>query len=292
MSPRRSAWWRTWWLRQSAGPAAHGLVAVIGLVVLALLGGWAESTPVSDQTGSTVPYGVTPGGVVGLGDSVMAGTNCGCAGIVAEYAAALQPRQNGSISATNLGSNGATTSDLIAQLRQHSTQREVAEAKVVLVVIGANDLSAQRAAWQTGCPASCYQPAVEAMGDRVGQLLSSIARLRTHSTGIVLVTDYWNVFTDGAVANAAGGAPLVSWSRAVTRAANAAICAATVGRAATCVDTYQAFLSDQANPTDLLASDGDHPNARGVTLIVQQLLAATPATLTAAPVWITPAGEA
>lgn len=264
---------------------------MVGLLVLALLGGWAESTPVADGMG-VVPYGVAPGGVVGLGDSVMAGTNCGCAGIVAEYAAALQLRQVGPISATNLGSNGATTSDLIAELRQSSTQQEVTEAKVVLVVIGANDLSAQRAAWQTGCPASCYQPAVDAMGARVGQLLGTIARLRSHSTGIVLVTDYWNVFTDGEVADAAGGAPLVSWSRAVTRAANEAICAATVGHGASCVDTYRAFLSNQANPTDLLASDGDHPNARGVALIVQQLLAATPATLATAPAWVTPVGGA
>lgn len=292
MSPDRSAWWRTWWLRQATAPVTRGLVAVIGLMVLAVLGGWAESTPVTGQTGSTVPYGVAPGGVVGLGDSVMAGTNCGCAGIVAEYAAALQARQAGPIGATNLGSNGATTSDLITQLQQTGTQEAVIEAKVVLVVIGANDLAAQRTAWQTGCPASCYQPAVQAMGDRVGQVLDAIARLRTQSSGLVLVTDYWNVFTDGAVANAAGGAPLVSWSRAVTRAANEAICAATVGRRATCVDTYQAFLRGQANPTDLLASDGDHPNARGVALIVQQLLAATPATPTTAPDWVTPAGAA
>jgi lysophospholipase L1-like esterase len=68
----------------------------------------------------------------------------------------------------------------------------------------------------------------------------------------------------------------VSWSRTVSRSANAAICAAARAGHATCVDTYRPFLAGDGEPDEYLSDDGDHPNAAGVALIVRRLVAATP----------------
>ncbi len=219
-----------------------------------------------------------PTTVVGLGDSVMAGSACGCAGPVAEYARVVGRRSGQRVVDINLGRNGATTSTLLSRLHQRGAGRDVMRARVVLVIIGANDLLPQRRRWEdSGCPPSCYAPAVAAMGRRIRRVLTRVRTLRAHSRGTVLVADYWNVFKDGKVARNDGGQPLIAWSRRVSRAANRAICRAARGEDATCVDTYTAFVGNDRDPTGLLADDGDHPNPKGVALLVRQLVRATPA---------------
>lgn len=249
------------------------ILAVAAFGLAACGAGTTTSTPPPARSPS--PRTTT---VVGLGDSVMAGTRCDCDGPVAEYAEAMRPLSTRPITDVNLGGNGGTTTTLLAQLRQDTTKQAVASARAVLVIIGANDLLPQLRKWQdTGCPVSCYQPAVAAMGQRVGQTLEAIDQLRPHTRGVVLVADYWNVFPDGDAARSEGGQAQVDWSRAVSRAANAEICAAARRAEAICVDTYTPFVGNDSDPTDLLASDGDHPNAKGEALLVKQLVDATPA---------------
>ncbi len=220
---------------------------------------------------------VAPVNVVGLGDSVMSGTNCNCDGIVAEYAAALQARGAGPVHGDNLGVPGDTTSDLLRRLQTNGTYRAaVRDADIVLVTIGANDLAPQWQQWQSsGCDDTCYNPAVAQMGAQLSTILALIRSLRSGPPATVLVTNYWNVFTDGAVARASGGQAQVDWSQDITLAANTAICATARAHAATCVDLFTPI--EAGDPTDVLAPDGDHPNAAGVAVIVKALLAATPA---------------
>jgi lysophospholipase L1-like esterase len=92
----------------------------------------------------------------------------------------------------------------------------------------------------------------------------------------VLVTDYWNVFTDGDVARSTGGQAQVDWSADVTAAANQQICAAARSAGDVCVDLVPVFKPGGSDPTPLLAADGDHPNAAGVQATVRALLASTP----------------
>lgn len=229
--------------------------------------------PASGTSTGTAPPRVN---VVGLGDSVMSGTNCDCDGIVAEYAAALQQRDGGQVSGTNLGVPGDTTSDLLDHLQHVASYRTaVRNADVVLVTIGANDLAPQWQRWESsGCDDTCYDPAVAGMGTRLDAILSLIRSLRSGPPATVLVTNYWNVFTDGAVARASGGQAQIDWSQDITLAANSAICSVATTRGASCVDLYTPIQT--VDPTTLLASDGDHPNAAGVTVIVRALIAATP----------------
>lgn len=218
--------------------------------------------------------------VVGLGDSVMAGTHCSCAGPAAEYGDALAAKTGRTVTVTNLGAGGSITADLLGDLRRDPrTRRAVSAATVVLVTIGANDLLPEFAAYRrdANCDVACYRGPAHTMGRRLAQVLGAIAGLRTGPSRTVLVTDYWNVFTDGEVARADGGQGELDWSAGVTAAANKEICTAATSAGVTCVDLVAPFKgTGDRDPSPLLAEDGDHPNAAGVRAIVRALVAATP----------------
>lgn len=112
------------------------------------------------------------------------------------------------------------------------------------------------------------------MGSRLGAAIAEIRSLRSSPPATLLVTTYWNVFTDGAVARAAGGRPQLDWSEEVTEAADRAICAAADRHDASCVDLNRWFDDEAADPARLLAADGDHPNTAGIDVIAAALLAA------------------
>jgi lysophospholipase L1-like esterase len=219
--------------------------------------------------------------VVGLGDSVMAGTHCGCRGLVEEYAGALGRRTGRPVRVTNLGTDGAVTADLVRDLAGGRARRAVAHADVVVLTVGANDLLPQRDAWRTsGCATPCFRSAARAVGRNLTRVLHRLAADRGGRTDHVLVTDYWNVFRDGQVALDTDGPDERAWSNRVTAAANREICGAARRRGAACVDLVAPFKGGgHRDPTPLLADDGDHPNAAGVRAIVAALLAATPADL-------------
>ncbi|RNM14556.1 SGNH/GDSL hydrolase family protein [Nocardioides pocheonensis] len=238
----------------------------------------APAAPSTTETGSTDPAARTVR-VVGLGDSVMAGTNCGCAGLAEEYGSALGSRDGDHVLVTNLGVGGTVTDDLLENLQgDTATRSAIAAANVVLVTIGANDLLPELDEWRSeGCDDACFSGPAARMGRNLTKILAAVDAVQAGHRATVLVTDYWNVFTDGDVARSTGGQAQVEWSADITAAANDQICAAARSAGDTCVDLVPVFKPSGADPTRLLASDGDHPNAAGVQAIVAALLAATPA---------------
>jgi lysophospholipase L1-like esterase len=256
------------------------LVVVLWAMSLLLVAGCGTRPRTGPGTGpqpDTAAAPVPGPTVVGLGDSVMAGTSCGCEGIMVRYAEREEASTGRApIVPVNLGADGATTTTLVADLRTASVVGQVRRARVVAVIIGANDLVPQlRRQEEVGCPRSCYAPAVAAMGRRFGTVLAAVQAARASRPGAVLVLDYWNVFPDGDQTRVTQGRSLVAWARAVSRLANAEISARSAAYGDRFVDLYQPMLAD-GDPTDLLAADGDHPNSRGVDLIVDRLVAATP----------------
>lgn len=243
----------------------------------------SASTPIGDTVGAAAGWTMHPRRsvgtedtqVVGLGDSVMAGTACGCGGIPAEYAARLGERTGHRGRAVNLGVPGDTTTTLLHRLdADAATRAAVRSASILLVITGANDLATLRAAHdEHGCAVQCYQPAVDTMGRRMAVLLQELRALAGAGPQI-LVGTYWNVFPDGDATRASVGQDNIDWGRQVTAAANPAICRAALAADATCVDLSSPLLAD-GDPTDQLADDGDHPNAAGVDAIVTQFLSAT-----------------
>jgi lysophospholipase L1-like esterase len=243
-------------------------VALCGVIVAGCSGASGASTP-----GSAAAV------VVGIGDSVTAATDCGCPGFVEPYAKDLPTSGGGPARGVNLGANGLTAAGLLQQVTTPTpTADGVAQADTLLVTIGANDLLPLIPKWRTsGCPATCYGPAVDTVGSDISGILAAAKSLRGSKPLGILVTNYWNVFADGDVASASETPAYLAWSDEITRALNTRICAAARGASAICVDLYAPFKGNGTqNPTKFLAGDGDHPNAAGYKLITSALLQATP----------------
>jgi len=235
----------------------------------------AAATTTPGPTASTAPMH-TSATVVGIGDSVTSAAVCQCTGFVELVAGQLWAAAGGPGHAVNLGKGGLTSADLRRSITKPGpTSSAAAQADILLVTIGANDLTPLLLQRRTsGCPAACYAPAVDAVEANLRAILGAARTLRGHQPTQVLVTDYWNVFADGDVARAANGTAYLRWSDELTRALNARICRAATSTGATCVDLYAPFKGDgERNPTEFLAGDGDHPNAAGHQLIASALIA-------------------
>lgn len=232
--------------------------------------------PTSTASAAVPPISHT---VVALGDSVTAGTACGCVPFPQAYAAALAREPGYAVPVVNLGRAGLTARGLAAQLRDDAaTRTAMRQAGTVVVTVGANDLVPlvdRRAAG--ACPSGCVEARVAAMAGNLSAALSEL-RAEAPQLHLLLVTTYWNVFEDGDVGDALRGHGFAAWSDGVTRSANAAICRSAEAAHAVCVDLYTPFEGPDGhrNPTPLLADDGDHPNAVGHAVIASALLRAKP----------------
>jgi lysophospholipase L1-like esterase len=236
-------------------------------------------------SGSSATAGAPVVRVVGLGDSVTAGTACDCSDFVELYAAGLARRWHRDVRATNLGRGGLTSTALLARLDgDPATRSAVTAADVVLVTIGANDLTPALHAWDQGpardeaaCGGACDDQDLDRVAAHLRAALRQVRRLRGDRPALVLVTTYWNVFEDGDVAQADRGADYLRWSDDLTRHLDVTIERAARAENAVPVDLYAPFKADgRRDPTSLLAGDGDHPNAAGHRVIASALLAATP----------------
>jgi lysophospholipase L1-like esterase len=211
---------------------------------------------------------------------VTSGFNCDCDDYVTGFGRLLAQQTGARVDVTDDGQAGSTSSSLADQLEgndrdDRSRQSHVADADVVVITMGANDLTPALAAWRSGsCPVSCYGPEVEQMEADLSRVLDRVHDLEG-GRARVFVTTYWNVFTDGEVAHKAERQGYLAWSDAVTRKANEAITQVAAMHGATLVDLYTPFKGDgTSDPTDLLADDGDHPDAAGTAAISRAVLAA------------------
>lgn len=217
--------------------------------------------------------------MVGLGDSVMAGTACDCAGVVDAYAALLRQGDPGlTVRTRNLGIGGATSGDLQEALADDpDTRAAVASADVVVVTSGANDLAERLdPAEDAACDAGCLAGVLEETRAHLTGALGEIRDLRDGRPTTVLVTGYWNDFEDGDAGLQEYGHAGLLWARNATASSNAAIRDAAAAAGATYVDLVVPFLGADGgqDPTPLLAQDGDHPNRDGVAVMAAALAAA------------------
>ena len=243
---------------------ATGLILVAASMLLL--------TPTSLAASASV---LPPATVVGLGDSVTAGSYCACRDYVYRYGDLVRTRTNRVTTVHNFGRGGETAHGLRVELAASGAlSRAVAGARVVLVTIGANDFYPEFGRRRTvGCDHSCWGPRASAVGHDIRAIIARIHQLRSGQRTLILVTNYWNVFEDGRIAMEDYGPVLQSWTDQVTRGANAVICSNAVAMGARCADLYTPFKAadGRADPTELLADDGDHPNAAGHALIAQVL---------------------
>jgi acyl-CoA thioesterase-1 len=230
------------------------------VLVLVLFAGACTSA-----SGATVIPGATPGtrgtpgtpSVVTLGDSVAAGAECGCDPFPGLYA-----KDQHAVD-VNLAESGATASDVRGELPGDSGA--LSRAAEVLIMIGANDV-----AGTIDDPAT-YPVAAAGVQNDVTATIAGIEK--SHSVPVI-VLGYWNVVLDGQVGQETYGPDGVkAAAQATTMINNALRAAASTNAEAEFISTEPAFHGDDGthDPTDLLAADGDHPNAAGQAAIAALL---------------------
>ncbi|WP_181871583.1 SGNH/GDSL hydrolase family protein [Sphaerisporangium album] len=216
--------------------------------------------------------------VLGLGDSVPAGSACECVSYVSLVAESLSARQGTPVAGPNLAAAGLTTQGLLDMLDDDAVRAGVAGADLTVITIGANDFEEEGVEDDAcGADLACYGTALERLRANMDALLSRIHALRGPG-GRVVVTGYWNVFLDGA-AGRARGPKYVAGSDRLTVAVNAALAASAAASGALFADLHTAFKGEEGtrDDTGLLAADGDHPGAEGHRLIAETVLAAVSA---------------
>ncbi|MBV9830960.1 MAG: SGNH/GDSL hydrolase family protein [Marmoricola sp.] len=220
----------------------------------------------------------TNGSMVAFGDSVPSGAYCRCTPFPVLYARKVASRTRRPVRMSNDAVSGATSASVLRQVEQGSARAAIRASGTVLLMIGANDFTpAFRQVLRherRGVPA--YRPVARRVR---ANLTATIREIQALHPGVrVLVADYWNVVRDGRVGRSHYGAWGMRKAEQATYWANHAIRAAAADRRVRVVSTYVGFkgVHGHRDPTWLLASDGDHPNARGHVEIADQFYAAAP----------------
>jgi acyl-CoA thioesterase I len=248
------------------GLAGRRVLLVVVLVLLAGCAGpgrGAGAVPSRSVPSPSVPSPSVPR-VVTFGDSVPAGTACGCTPFPDLFAARLGGTSD------DLAEAGFTSLDVRNQLATPQARSAVRTATVVLVMAGANDIAA---AFDAAGGGSYAKPATRVQRN-IAAVVAAVHTLRP--TAAVLIFGYWNVVEDGDVGRAHYGDDGVAEAATATRYCDDALRRAAAG--ATYVDTTAAVRggSGSGDPTGLLAADGDHPNAAGHAAIAAAAYAALP----------------
>jgi acyl-CoA thioesterase I len=203
-----------------------------------------------------------------LGDSVPYGTACDCTPYPEQTGSDLSQALGHGVGVRNDAVSGYRTEDVVDQVEHdHGVIGDVRRSGVFLVEIGANDVAFTSSC---GTTASCYLPKVPAVAADLRQIVDRLHQLTEGRPIEVVLVDYWNVWLGGAY-GAARGPAYVKTAAALTDTIDDVIHADAAVDKARYVDLRTAFRGpghDQ-DETDLLAPDGDHPNAAG-----QQVIAA------------------
>ncbi|MEV8635701.1 SGNH/GDSL hydrolase family protein [Streptosporangium sp. NPDC051023] len=216
--------------------------------------------------------------VVGLGDSVPAGSACDCSTYVSLIGEALAARQGTDVVTENLAASGLTTQGLLDQLEDDSARKTLVSANLTIITIGANDFDSSTIKDDDCGPSismACYKDDLVRLRANMDAILAKLRVLQTRRGSRILVTGYWNVFMDGAMARAEGDR-YVTNSDSLTRAVNDTLAASAEAAGVRYVDLYTPFKGESGagDDTALLADDGDHPGATGHRLIAREVLSA------------------
>jgi lysophospholipase L1-like esterase len=210
---------------------------------------------------------------VALGDSVPYGTACGCTPYPQLTADDIAHHVGHSVNASNDAQPGWTTTDVLNQLQHDDgVSSRVQRASVVTVEIGANDVAHSPSC---GDELECYAPTLPDVQHNLDTIVGRIHALtHGHPVSVVLV-DYWSVWLGGTYAQAQGP-EYVQAADNLTAQVDDIIKTVAHNTGSTYVDLRTAFRGPDhdGDETNLLAPDGEHPNAEGQETIAQAIEAA------------------
>jgi lysophospholipase L1-like esterase len=200
---------------------------------------------------------------VALGDSVPSGYRCECTPYPTLSATGLAASTGRTVTATNDAVAGYTTSNVLHQLSSDGAAIDaVRKADVVEINVGANDVPYDKSS--CGTAVECYAPLVAPMQKNLAAIVGRVHELASGHGVLVVLLDYWSIWLGGTYARDQGDA-YVRAAREMTDQVDAAI-------KTTATETGSSFVSERLAfkgpsfgyiESHYLATDGEHPNARG-----------------------------
>jgi lysophospholipase L1-like esterase len=239
-------------------PGRHPTRVLVGLLLLGcVVAAWAAGATRAFARRSAVPQSL-----VALGDSVPAGTNCGCTPFPQLSARQVSASGRRSFAATNDAVPGITTSGVLKQLGSDAPViAHLRTADVVELEVGANDVSYSQ---KCGTTLTCYAPKLAPVEQNLRSTVSQIRALATGRKPLIVLLDYWSVWLGGKYAQAKGPA-YVATAEQLTDDVDGDIRATAKSMGCAYIDLRAAFKGPNYayDETHFLSSDGDHPNAAG-----------------------------
>jgi lysophospholipase L1-like esterase len=234
--------------RWGVPPSRLCIALLIAALFTGVWGGTHDAAPTSGVTATAA-----------LGDSVPYGTACACMPYPELTAGDIARAVGHEVSA-----------DVVTELqRDASVMSRVAQANVVIVETGANDVAHSASC---GNMLACYEPELPAVQRNLDSIVTRIHALAGDHEVTVVLVDYWSVWLGGSYAHAQGPA-YVAAADALTAEVDTVVSTVAYDTRSIYVDLRTAFRGpDQdGDETGLLASDGEHPNAEGQETIAQAI---------------------
>ena len=232
------------------------------LVLLTSCAGTSASHTATTAAPTTTPPIPDPAALTALGDSVPAGSACGCSPYPQLTATDITQARGVEMRTWNDAVGGYTSEDVLQQV-DHDDQviDDVRRSSIVLIEVGANDVEYSHSC---GTALTCYTPALPQIETNLREIDARVHRLSAGHAVEIVFLDYWSVWLGGRYAKTKG-ADYVATADALTADVDDLIRAEAHASGSRYVDLLTAFRGpDRAwDETHLLAPDGDHPNAAG-----------------------------
>ncbi|PWU24783.1 MAG: hypothetical protein C5B48_04635 [Candidatus Rokuibacteriota bacterium] len=245
-----------------AGMLRWGTLIVL-VSLTAACGGSSKSA--SSTSSSTTRTSTTPRtwSIVALGDSVPSGYNCNCTPFPQLSAQGLTTSTGQTVTATNDAVAGYTTTNVLDQLKSDSAViDQVSKADAVEINIGANDVPYN--GQKCGTSVDCYAPLVAPTQKNLASIVSRVHDLTSGHKVLVVLLDYWSIWLGGTYARKQGH-DYVSAARQMTAEVDSAIKTTASKSGSAYVSERGAFKGPSFGyiESHYLATDGEHPNAKG-----------------------------
>ena len=240
-----------------------GFMVVVALVGLTTSCGGSSSSSASSSTTTGTTTTSRTWSIVAMGDSVPSGYNCNCTPYPQLSASGLAAKTDQTVKATNDAVAGYTTTNVLQQLDSDNTViDQVKKADVVEINVGANDVPYNKNS--CGASVDCYAPLVPPMQKNLAAIVSRVHDLTSGHKVLVVLLDYWSIWLGGTYARDKGNA-YVSAARQMTAQVDDAIKTTASQSGSAYVSERSAFKGPSFGyiESHYLASDGEHPNAKG-----------------------------